>query len=99
MLAVAEGMKDGHAIRVGVRPLAVLGRNMGEHHRDPVRYRGLDVGGGRGRQPGVHGPEAIVDPVTFFRDPARVSEDVPFDRLVEVPVVTRAGEPIPASGA
>lgn len=98
LFAVAEGVKDGRPIRVGARPLAVPGNNMGEYTGIPLGVAALMTARGEVHSPGVHGPEAVVDPTTFFRDVAGVGDQVPFDRLVEISVEALAGEPSSEAG-
>ena len=68
LFAVAEGFKNGQAIRVGAQPLAIPKANMGEATGYPLAVATLMMARGHVEKPGVHGPEGALCPATYFQE-------------------------------
>jgi len=84
LFAVAEGTKDGKAIRVGTQPLVLPNANMGEMTGYPLAIATLMMARGLVDKPGVHGPEGAVDPTIYFHELSLLVEDRPSGPVVEV---------------
>ncbi len=85
LFAVAEGTKGGKRVRVGARPLAIPGADMGEFTGIPLAVATLMIVRGEALATGVHGPEGAIDPDTYFRDLAEFASERPEDdQVVEV---------------
>jgi saccharopine dehydrogenase-like NADP-dependent oxidoreductase len=85
LFAIADGVKDGERVRVGARPLALPGNDMGEYTGIPLAVATLMLVRGEVDSPGVHGPEGAVDPDIYFRELATYVEGgAPEGDVVEV---------------
>lgn len=84
LFAVAEGTKDGKGIRVGTQPIVLPNANMGEMTGYPLAIAALMMARGLVDKPGVHGPEGVVDPGTYFEELARLVDDRPSGPVVEI---------------
>jgi saccharopine dehydrogenase-like NADP-dependent oxidoreductase len=85
LFALAEGVKDGQAVRVAARPIAAPAKDMGEFTGIPLAVATLMMVRGEVDKPGVHGPEAAVDAETFFNRLATTLGASPADgRTVEL---------------
>lgn len=87
LFAVAEGVKDGRATRVGASPVVLPNANMGEFTGYPLAVATLMLCRGQVDTPGVHGPEGAVDPHVYFDQLATFVEDRP-DGMAPVEVVS-----------
>jgi len=85
LFALAEGRKDGKAIRVSATPLAAPAKNMGEATGIPLAVATLMLVRGEIDKPGVHGPEGAIEPEMFFRELAKQFDATPADgRTIEL---------------
>lgn len=84
LFAVAEGSKGGRGIRVGARPIVLPTGNMGEMTGYPLAVATRMMARGQVDKPGVHGPEAAIDPQTYFHELSLLVEDRPEGDVVEV---------------
>lgn len=84
LFAVAEGTKDGKGIRVGTQPIVLPNANMGEMTGYPLAIATLMTARGQVDQPGVHGPEGVVDAESYFEELAQLVEDRPAGPVVEI---------------
>lgn len=89
LFAVAEGVKDGVATRVGASPVVLPNANMGEFTGYPLAVATLMLCRGQVDNPGVHGPEGAVDPHLYFDELATFVEDRPAG-VAPVEVVSEA---------
>lgn len=97
LFAVAEGVKDGKAVRAGARPLAMPNKNMGEMTGIPLAVATSMMVRGEVDRPGVNGPEATIDPHRFFEDLAAFADDVPaggpYVEVLTEPIRAQQGAP------
>jgi saccharopine dehydrogenase-like NADP-dependent oxidoreductase len=84
LFAVAEGTKEGRAVRVGAQPLRIPNANMGEMTGYPLAVAALMTARGLVNRPGVHGPEGAVDPVAYFDGLAALLDGAPHGSAFEV---------------
>jgi saccharopine dehydrogenase-like NADP-dependent oxidoreductase len=84
LIAVAEGTKDGKAVRVGARPIILPDANMGEMTGYPLAIATLMMVRGLVDAPGVHGPEGAVDPKIYFHELSLLVEDRPAGPVYEL---------------
>jgi saccharopine dehydrogenase-like NADP-dependent oxidoreductase len=89
LFAVAEGLKDGVATRVGATPVVLPNANMGEFTGYPLAVATLMLCRGEVTELGVHGPEGAVDPHVYFDVLADFVDNRPAD-VAPVEVVTES---------
>ncbi|WP_116198589.1 saccharopine dehydrogenase family protein [Amycolatopsis circi] len=77
LFAVAEGVKNGVATRVGATPVVLPNANMGEFTGYPLAVATVMLCRGQVSELGVHGPEGAVDPHIYFDVLADFAEDRP----------------------
>ncbi len=64
--ALAQGTKDGQRVTVGVTTDVLPDGRMGEMTSIPLAVCASMIAGGEVTTPGVHAPEAVIDPEAFF---------------------------------
>lgn len=64
--ALAKGTKDGQRVTVGVTTDVLPDGRMGEMTSIPLAVCASMIAGGEVTTPGVHAPEAVIDPEAFF---------------------------------
>jgi saccharopine dehydrogenase-like NADP-dependent oxidoreductase len=64
--ALAEGTKDGRRVIVGVTTDVLPDGQMGEMTSIPLALCASMIARGEVTTPGVHAPEAVIDPEIFF---------------------------------
>jgi saccharopine dehydrogenase (NAD+, L-lysine forming) len=64
--ALAQGTKDGQRVTVGVTTEVLPDGRMGEMTSIPLAVCASMIARGEVATPGVHAPEAVIDPETFF---------------------------------
>lgn len=89
LFALAEGVKDGVATRVGASPVVLPRANMGEFTGYPLAVATVMLCRGQVTETGVHGPEGAIDPRTYFDVLAEFVEDRP-EGVDPVEVVSEA---------
>jgi saccharopine dehydrogenase-like NADP-dependent oxidoreductase len=73
--AVAEGRKDGRRTLVGVTTDVLPDGQMGEMTSIPLSICAAMIASGEVTQPGVHAPEAVIEPYAFFDRMAKYAGD------------------------
>lgn len=95
LFAVVEGVKDGERIRIGLQPLAMPNRDMGEMTGIPLAVAAAMMVRGEVNHPGVCGPELAIDAKRFFDNLAAFAHEAPVDRpnveVVIEPIAEAAG--------
>ncbi|GAA3649455.1 saccharopine dehydrogenase NADP-binding domain-containing protein [Nocardioides ginsengisoli] len=84
LFAIAEGARDGKAVRVGTQPIVLPNANMGEMTGYPLAIATLMMVRGLVDAPGVHGPEGAIDPETYFHELSLLVEDRPSGPVFEL---------------
>jgi hypothetical protein len=84
LFAHVEGTKDGEFLRVGVSPLAIPEKNMGEITGIPAAIVTAMIAKGEITRRGVMAPEAAVEPMVFFERLAAFANEPAAGDLVDI---------------